>query len=90
MVGLSLSMCVRDLAEGKVRYKDVAYISTGTYAPTAQDFLSVLDTYSTTYWRDYPKKAQSIALWLWYDGKIIQPRTMGKQPLSLDNGHWQA
>jgi hypothetical protein len=60
MIGLSVSFCVRDIAEGKVPLEEVDCIFSGTCARAQEDWDVVIDRYKSVYWQKFPDKAESI------------------------------
>ena len=89
MIGKSLSYCIKEICEGRVDFVDVDGIITGTCARTEEDFKSLLESYSSSYWRKFPEKAIKIARNLWDSGRIDQPRTRGELPPNISNRtHW--
>jgi len=86
MIGLSVSLCVRDIAEGKVSINDVEKIIGGTNAQTPEDIDYLIESYKMIYWRS--SKAEEICRKLFAEGKIEQPRTEGNPPPHIANGHW--
>ena len=78
LIGTSLSYCVKALAEGIVKYEDVAKLTTSTMCATPEDFQYVIDSYKRVYWRKYPTLAETIAKRLIEDGIIDQPRLRGE------------
>lgn len=89
LVGLSLSFCIQDVLRGRVRVRDIAKISTGTDARTRREFEGVLRAYRKSYWRQAPRRATYIARRLWQQGRIEQPLTQGRNPISRVDGNWQ-
>ena len=83
LIGFSLSQCIRDILEGKVKEADVYALFTGTKFQTKADFQDVFDNYSHTYWRDNPKKAKAIFYRLLFAGKIFQARNFNCYPASI-------
>jgi hypothetical protein len=77
MIGLSLSLCVFDIASGYVKYDDVEKIIAGTKIESESDLEEVLDHYSQVLWADFPEKACEIARRLWNENKVDQPRIHG-------------
>jgi hypothetical protein len=90
MIGLSLSLCIQDVIEGRVKYEQVERLVTGTKALTPAHFAGVLDSYAGSYWRKNPALAINLAWRLWAEGKIEQPRLSGDAPHAIYNsvGHW--
>lgn len=88
VVGLSLSYCVRDIADGLMPLERVALVVSATNAPTPARLKRVLDHYEETYWVENPKKAREIAERLMEEGKVLQPRAEGKEGPNVARGHW--
>jgi hypothetical protein len=95
-IGLSLSRCVLDLAEGRVNSDDVLILITGTNCdPT-------LDEQWNEIWHGYAyerfgpwvglrhreDEVRALIFQLWHDGKIHQPRQFGAQPPG-SSYHWR-
>ena len=92
MIGLSVSFCIRDIAEGLVEPADVKLIVAGTCAPDDVAFKRVVDGYLGSYWYDHvpygktpspnfnlfsrSKAAEQLAWEFWHAGKIVQPRCL--------------
>lgn len=74
MIGLSLSLCIRDVLEGKVAQSDIEHIVAGTCAGNLEAFQEVLAGYAEGYWRKAPEEGVRIALELYHAGKVRQPR----------------
>ena len=91
MIGLSLSLCIRDILNGIYSVHDVVKIITGTRIATMEDFDHVCyDTrgYGAHYWQADPLKAKRIFMQLLLAGKIDQPRLRDEATPNLQNGHW--
>lgn len=89
MIGLSISFCVRDIAEGRVALEEVDKIIAGTKVANPEDWEEVLATYREIYWKRC-SNATAIFRTLLAAGKIEQPRlTTGKAPY-IDQGCWVA
>lgn len=84
MVGLSLSLCIKDIMAGKVLESDVTKIITGTSARTEADWDRLCADYRRVYWRPFEGNAVvALVRRLRAQGKIVQPR--------LDNpDHWHS
>jgi len=90
-IGLSLSMCIKDLIEGKLgNNAQVLVIVSGTMFPEVNgniDFEEVYDLYANqhNYWKKYTKEQVKSA----FDSvKIFQPRLHGQLPPNISKGHW--
>jgi hypothetical protein len=92
MIGTSLSFCVIDLVAGRVSVESVEVIFAGIYAPTRDDFLQVVEVYKETFWANWrgfdSEEAAKIAVLLYDEGKIIQPRLTGNSIPRNDSGYW--
>lgn len=87
-IGLSLSFCICDLLDEKIACDQVAFIVTGTKAPTRQAWDRVVDQYCQTYWSSDPVRARRLANRLYEQGKILQPRVWGCECPNIAEGHW--
>ncbi len=86
-IGFSLGRCVRDIVMGKISEDEVAFIITATCIRDVEQLAPVIQDYM---WRsDYLEgldedRCQEVALSLWNNNKLIQPRREGihrhKQP----------
>lgn len=83
MIGLSLSLCVSDIARGKVKEEDVECIISSTKMRTQEDVDKVLKQYSKTYWENLPG-AIGIARRI----PCYQPRLYGAPGHSVGGGIW--
>jgi hypothetical protein len=75
-VGLSLSLCVRQVLLGHLPEEDILYIVTNTAAPDKAGFSLLVSGYQRHYWRDDPERAAVIAWRLYKAGRIIQPKLL--------------
>jgi hypothetical protein len=73
LTGVSLSLCIKDVCEAKVRFEQVGQIIAATRMANDADFESVVGSYKRTYWRKHPDEAERYARSLWTAGKIAQP-----------------
>lgn len=87
LIGLSLSKCVRDIANGKVPINKVKKIIAGTKCRDDDSWDWLLREYSFFKWQGFPE-AVLIARQLRSEGKIEQPRVEGKRPPSTASGWW--
>lgn len=89
-IGTSLGKCVKDILDGHVRYDDVFFIVTNTNCPTLEQLIGVIEEY---YYENQGAKgprasydlsahslatATKLAQRLMEDGKLHQPRAVGK------------
>jgi len=84
--GLSLSLCVRDIALGAVRIEDVVMIQTQCRCETQEDWLYVFAQYGDSYWAAHPQACQMIAARLLAEGKLLPKRTDAYFPYA--QGRW--
>ena len=88
-IGLSLSMCIRDILSGEVRLEDVMLIRSNTAARDQYDWERVFNSYSKTYWRQDPVRAGRILTLLLAANIIEQPRlTDPNYSHSITDGWW--
>ncbi len=91
-IGLSLSKCVKDIADGVVDPSDVLVIVTGTMfdfkSSTAWD--SIWNGYAYGPWYGHEHDdIYAIVEKLYYDGKLHMPRNFGGYPQPARTGeHW--
>ena len=71
--GYSLSLCVRDIARGKVALGDVDKIVASTCYHSPEEFDQVIAEYMHLYWCNDPI-AENVARILEEEGRIEQPR----------------
>lgn len=90
-IGLSLSMCIKDLIENKLgNDAQILVIVSGTMFPEINgniDFEEVYNLYAVNgnYWKKYTKEQVKSAF---NSVKIFQPRYHGQVPPNISNGHW--
>lgn len=86
-IGFSYGRCIRDIVNGEVSTDDVAFIIAATAIRDEAQLARVVSEYTTR--PDYlagldEEKCQEVALQLWQEGKVLQPRLQGlhrhKQP----------
>ncbi len=90
MIGLSASMCIRDMVKGLVDPATVEKIIARTAVrPDEPDRVdSVVRTYRELYWYDDAEVGEKLFREMLADGKIEQPRLVtGRAPMITD-GHW--
>lgn len=74
MIGLSVSLCVSDIAKGKVAFADVEKIVGGTNIQTDEKWELLIEEYLSSYWYENPDECERIFRQLLTEGKIKQPR----------------
>jgi hypothetical protein len=88
MIGLSVSYCIRDIVEGKVKLEEVEKIVAGTCAITKEQVENVVKTYRLRHWHKNPDEGEKIYRQLLAEGKIIQPRASSGPAPVRTNTHW--
>ncbi len=88
-VGFSLGRCVRDIVTEIVAYEDVAFIITGTALRDEAAIKWCVEDYLMR--RDYlwgleKEPCEKVALDLWNDGKLFQPRLQNIQAFRIPEG----
>lgn len=87
--GLSLSLCISDILDGRVQEGQVCRIFAATRASSEEDFRKVLEGYAKDYWQRDPERGMAIAMDFYQAGKITQPRLEGKGCHDVGRGHWR-
>ena len=88
-VGFSLGRCVRDIIDDIVTYDDVAFIITGTALRDEDAIKACVEQYM---YRDYylygldQEQCTEVALRLFNEGKIFQPRLQGIRAFRIPEG----
>ncbi len=90
MIGMSLSLCIRDIYNGKVDVDDVDLIFASTRCSCESEWESVCSQYCRTYWRGHEKEAREIFQKINGLGKIYQSRLIDNRPWvpSIAKGCW--
>ena len=88
LVGLSLSFCVKDILQGKVKLEDVDSIVAGTRARTDEDWIALLSSYSANYWYDFSQEEIKAVVDALKVKGIDQPRVRDEEPPQIYNGYW--
>lgn len=78
MIGLSVSLCVRDIVEGRVNREDVHIILAGTNTnhgePDSLD--KVIASYRENYWYANPDACEQLCRDLYSEEIIVEPRSL--------------
>jgi hypothetical protein len=88
-VGFSLGRCIRDIVNDIVSYDDVAFIITGTALRDEENIKWCIQEYM---WRDNylagldQEVCETLALKLFHQGKIFQPRLQNIQAFHIPEG----
>jgi len=77
MIGYSLSLCIKDVVEGKVNPNDITMLIVGTKCESEFDWSTVIKAYANRYWSADPHLGIGTTWRLVHAGKIIQPRVWG-------------
>lgn len=91
-VGFSLGRCIRDIVNGDINYDDVAFIITGTALRDEDAIRWCIDEYMLR--RDYlwgldKESCEKVALQLYSDGKLFQPRLQNIRAFHIpEQGVW--
>ena len=86
-IGTSLGRCLRSILKGEVSSDQVFLISTGTRSTTKEQYLVIVEQYYQERFGDYDitqwswNEVAELAIGLWDNGKIHQPRNFGANPL---------
>ena len=95
LIGLSVSLCIRDIADRKIDPSQVAYI-VGSINPTFYEedpevgIEAIIEKYNKMYWRNSPN-AERIFRSLWEQGQVLCPRMKNdNRILMITDGHWLA
>ncbi len=86
-IGTSLGRCLRSILKGEVSSDEVFLISTGTRSTTKEQYLVIVEQYYQERFGDYDitqwswNEVAELAIELWDNGKIHQPRNFGANPL---------
>lgn len=87
-IGLSVSCCIRDIIEGRVKEEDVGRIIAGTVAEDEEAWIHLIAQYQVNYWSRNPQEAADVCHRLIKAGKITQPRLEGQEAPDISMGHW--
>ncbi len=92
MIGLSVSLCVKDIVEGKVALADVERIIGGISDTDSVAWEYVIIIYRETTWQENPARCEQVFRQLLAEGRVQQPKLKyGKVPIlrSPDGStHW--
>jgi hypothetical protein len=85
-IGTSLGRCLRSILRGEVSEDQVFLIVTGTRSNTVEEYLEIIKQYYYERYGEYNisqweyKEVEELAIRLWKNGKIHQPRNFGANP----------
>ena len=89
MIGLSVSRCIKAMARGDVKEKDVEKIIAGVRCINEAAWDSIIAKYKESYWKEHSKKAEKLLRKFLKEERIEQPR-LGENPRApmTQNGIW--
>lgn len=89
-IGLSLSLCIRDIMQGTVGINQIACIITNTRAQTEAQWEKIITEYHRVCWSNETLEwARALIGLLRKEGKIIQPRLDDPDHThTVNRGHW--
>jgi len=87
-VGLSLSFCVKDIVNGRVKLEEVSHIVTACKFANSEDLQVIIDIYKGVYWEGKEDEGERVAKYLFEKGKLLSPRACGMPYPDIVNGHW--
>lgn len=88
MIGTSVSLCIGEMARGKMDPRKVTKIISGTACSTPENWDHVISTYRAEYWNGVEDEAEALLRKFIKAGKIEQPRlSEGRYP-NRDKGIW--
>lgn len=82
-LGLSLSLCIKDIIEGREVLEPDTVLVTGTKARTESEWNYLLQQYSILYWKADAEKAIEIVNKLKAEGRIVQQRLEERRWVSI-------
>lgn len=87
-IGLSLSKCVKDIIEKRVKLGDVTCIISNTCACDDYAMERVVLSYSKTFWSHDINKARCVVHILRNHGRLVQPRLVDPNYKHQAKPHW--
>jgi hypothetical protein len=88
-IGLSLSLCVTDIAAGVIPLDEVVGIRASTAFTDKEGWERLIAHNRNTYWAFAPDRCELIARRLLANEGIIQPRLEGKEANNVAAGRWE-
>ena len=88
LIGFSLSICIKQIAEGKVDISDVRHIVTGCAPRNEEDVQEILNDYSKIYWKDCEAQARDAFHALRLLRKILWCAAWEKHPVNIASFVW--
>jgi len=74
LIGLSMSLCIRDVLEGRVNIEQIEKIFAQTRIETEEHLQETMTVYRQAYWSSDPDRGERIARSMLKAGRIEQPR----------------
>jgi hypothetical protein len=91
MIGLNVSLCIKDIITGKVDEDAVTFIIAGTYTRNSQGLQALIDYYRDHYWYANPGEGERLCRKFFAEGKVFEPREFGHYDCpNIAEGHWVA
>ncbi len=88
MIGVSVSGCIADICRGEKGINDFEKIVGGTCCANEKDWEIVIETYSKTFWQDFPQEAERVLRKLLAEGRIVQPRLTNNSRFPWVSVNW--
>lgn len=88
LVGLSLSLCIKDVLEGKICETQIDHLVSPTRWTTPEHLNDGLDAYARDYWQRNPMLGMQIARRLFSKGLVDQPRCTNNTHPGIAYGRW--
>lgn len=89
LIGLSLSLCIAEMVRDHISKEDVVKIVAATSFSNLEEFESnVVPHYNRCHWHGIEQEAHDLAIAMYNDGKIEQPRLEGKPVHAIYDGKW--
>ena len=87
-LGFSLSFCIKDICEGRVKIEEVKHIISGCSPQNENDVQDILNQYTKIYWKDYPTQAREVFQTLRANHRIMWCSTFEKCPVCFGSHSW--
>ena len=89
IIGLSISLCILAIIEGKINACDVVKIIGSTRARNKPEWRDVLKIYKQSYWHKNPIGAAKILRRFIAEGRVEQPRLQNNKRMpTIHDGIW--
>jgi len=87
IIGYSLSGCVKDIVRYNIDTSNL-FLITSTRFADFERFKEAIKNYKENSWSEDYEKCEQIAIKLWEEGKIYQPRVHGLDAPGSADGRW--